>query len=228
MKRQFSFLSSVLSLTLLFPLIGSSASISSLREKSLRASQVLDEVVKISDNSIPKSLLEKAVCIATIPDVIRGGFVFGARVGSGLVSCRTNGGWSQPSYLKVAGGSWGLQIGIASVDMVLVFVSKNAVDRLSVSNFTLGGDISVAAGSLGRDAQAGTDYQLRSEVYSYSRSRGLFGGLVVEGASMMVDNESNMKMYSPDPTALDLLTSSGQTAPEETRSYVNSLNRNAP
>lgn len=228
MKSKVSLLKHLIGISILLPLVSSSATISALTNKSIRASQVLDEVVKISDNTIPKSLLDRAVCIATIPDVIRGGFIFGAKVGTGLVSCRTQQGWSQPSYLKIAGGSWGLQFGIASVDLVLIFISKNAVDRLSVNNFTLGGDISIAAGPVGRDAQAGTDYQLTSEVYSYSRARGFFGGLVIEGASIMVDTNSNVKIYSSETTAMDLLTSSGQHTPAGIKSYVNTLNRNAP
>jgi lipid-binding SYLF domain-containing protein len=228
MNNNFWLFKGILTLSLLFPLAGSTATIDKLRDKSLRSSQVLNEVVRISDNSIPLSLLEKSVCIATFPDVIRGGFVFGARYGSGVVSCRTPGGWSQPSYLKIAGGSWGLQIGLASVDTVLVFVNKNALDRLSVNNFTLGGDVSVAAGPIGRDIQVGTDYQLTSEVYSYSRSRGLFGGLILEGASIMVDTEANTKMYSVEQTASEILATDGRHTPKSINSYVNTLNRIAP
>lgn len=228
MINKFWFFKGILTFALLLPLVGISEPLDKLSEKSLRSSQVLKEVVRISDNTIPLSLLEKSVCIATFPDVIRGGFVFGARFGSGLVSCRTPGGWSQPSYLKMAGGSWGLQIGLASVDMVLIFVSKNALDRLSVNNFTLGGDVSVAVGPVGRDIQAGTDYQLSSEVYSYSRSRGLFGGLILEGASIMVDTEANNQLYSSDPTASEILATDGRHTPNSIKHYVNTLNQLAP
>ncbi len=212
----------------LIPLTGYSATEAQLADKAARSAQVLEEVIRISDNAIPLDLLERATCIAVLPDVIRGGFVFGARFGSGLVSCRLANGWSQPSYVKIFGGTWGLQIGVASVDMVLVFVNPNAIDRLSVNNFTLGGDASIAVGPVGREAKAGTDYQLKSEVYSYSRSRGLFGGLTVEGAAFSVDTEANAKMYNNKSTARQLLTSDGSYAPSTLRTYVRSLDSNAP
>ncbi|MBL7543306.1 MAG: lipid-binding SYLF domain-containing protein [Bdellovibrionaceae bacterium] len=199
-----------------------------LAAKAERAAQVLDEVTKISDNTIPLSLLERAVCIAVLPDVIRGGFVFGARIGQGVVSCRVANGWSQPSYVRIVGGNWGLQIGIASIDMVLVFVNQNALERLSVNNFTLGGDATIAVGPIGREAKANTDYQLKSEVYSYSRSRGLFGGLTIEGASLSIDHDSNAKMYDNKSTPRSLLTTDGSYAPSSLRTYVRSLDANAP
>ncbi len=199
-----------------------------LMEKSVRAAQVLDEVMKIQDNSIPQDLLDRAVCIAVLPDVIRGGFVWGARLGQGLVSCRVKNGWSQPSFLRIAGGNWGLQIGISSVDMVLVFVNPNAVARLSVNNFTLGGDASVAIGPIGREAKANTDYQLKSEVYSYSRARGLFAGLTIEGAALAIDHNANAIMYNNKAVPRQLLTTDGSYAPSSLRTYVRALDANAP
>lgn len=213
---------------MLLPLASFSATEAQLANKATRSAQVLEEVSHIADNAIPLDLLEKATCIAVLPDVIRGGFVFGARIGSGLVSCRLANGWSQPSFVRVVGGTWGLQIGIASVDMVLVFVNPNAIDRLSVNNFTLGGDASIAVGPVGREAKAGTDYQLKSEVYSYSRSRGLFGGLTVEGASFSIDTDANAMMYNNKSTARQLLSSEGSHAPEALRTYVRALDSNAP
>lgn len=218
----------VLLIALLLPLAGQAASEQYLTEKATRASQVLHEVLQIQDNAIPLDLLDRAVCIAVLPDVIRGGFVFGARIGRGLVSCRVDNTWSQPSFVQILGGNWGLQIGITAVDMVLVFVNKNAVDRLSVNNFTLGGEVSVAVGPVGREAKAETDYQLKSEVYSYSRSRGLFAGLTIGGASMMVDHEANSVMYKNKALARQLLTSHGSYAPRALRTYVNALDSNAP
>lgn len=199
-----------------------------LMEKSVRASQVLDEVMKIQDRAIPIDLLDRAVCIAVLPDVIRGGFVFGARIGQGLVSCRVEKGWSQPSFVRIAGGNWGLQIGISAVDMILVFVNPNAVDRLSVNNFTLGGDASVSVGPVGREAKANTDYQLKSEIYSYSRSRGLFAGLTIEGAILAVDHDSNAIMYNRKSVPCQLLTTDGSYAPSSLRTYVRTLDANAP
>lgn len=199
-----------------------------LMEKSVRAAQVLDEIMKVEDKSIPQDLLDRSVCIAVLPDVIRGGFVWGARLGQGLVSCRVEKGWSQPSFVRIAGGNWGLQIGISAVDMILVFVNPNAVDRLSVNNFTLGGDVSVAVGPVGREAKANTDYQLKSEVYSYSRARGLFAGLTIEGAALAVDHKANALMYNTKANARQLLTTDGSYAPSSLRTYVRALDANAP
>ena len=194
--------------------------------KTTRASQVLTSVLKIEDKSIPVSLLDRAVCIAVIPDVIKVGFIFGARYGQGLVSCRVGQNWSEPSFLKILGGTWGLQIGITSIDTILVFVNQNAVDRLSVDNFTLGGEASVAAGPVGRNAQAETDYQLKSEIYSYSQSRGVFAGLTVGGAVLAIDHEANNLMYNNKAVVKNLLTSDGSKAPTPLRNYVSVLETN--
>lgn len=194
-----------------------------LIEKATRASQVLTSVLKIEDKSIPLSLLDRAVCIAVIPDVIRIGFIFGARYGQGLVSCRVEQGWSEPSYMKILGGTWGLQVGVTSIDTILVFVNKNAVDRLSVNNFTLGGEASVAIGPIGRNAQAETDYELKSEIYSYSQSQGVFAGLTIGGASISIDQEANTLMYNNKVVVRNLLTNDGSKAPTALRNYVSVL-----
>lgn len=137
--------------------------------------------------------------------MIRAGFVIGAKYGKGLVSCRTNNGWSHPSYIELVGGSWGAQIGVQSVDLVLVFVRANAADVMSRGNFTLGADASIAAGPIGRGAQVGTDYKLSSEIYSYSVVRGLFAGIALQGTSVQVDRSANRAVYGNiDP--YDLLT----------------------
>lgn len=219
----------LLMVALLFPFAGFTAqSEQALADKAVRASQVLHEVLQIQDNSIPTSLLDRAVCIAVLPDVLRAGFVFGARIGQGLVSCRVGNSWSQPSFVKIVGGNWGLQIGVSAVDMVLVFVNPNAVDRLSVNNFTLGGEVSVAVGPIGRGAQIDTDYQLKSEVYTYSRSRGLFGGLTIGGASMQIDHDANATMYQNKSAARTLLTTDGTYAPRNLQTYISALEANAP
>lgn len=215
-------------LSAMIPLTGFAATEQELMEKSVRAAQVLDEIIKIDDNTIPLSLLEKSVCIAVLPDVVRIGFVFGVRAGRGLVSCRVANGWSQPSFVKIVGGNWGLQIGVAAVDMILVFVNPNALDRLSVDNFTLGGDASVAVGPIGRSAKIDTDYQLKSEVYSYSRARGLFAGLTIEGASLQIDHDSNAKMYNMKANTRTLLSRDGSYAPSSLRTYVRALDSHAP
>ena len=199
------------------------ASTGKLQAKSEDAAKILRDIVAIPDDTIPESLLQKATCIATFPNVIRIGFGFGVRFGKGLVSCRVPGGWSNPSFMKVKGGSWGLQIGASSTDLILVFVKDNAPERLSVGNFTVGGDASVAVGPVGRHLEAGTDYQLNSEIYAYSQSRGLFAGLTIEGALMNVDDSANITTYGRDVDAKKLLTTEFK-GNRTVNAYVNALN----
>lgn len=194
-----------------------------LIEKAKNASSVLNQTLSIAEKGIPRELLNNAKCVATIPNVVSGGIVFGARYGKGLVSCRTNGAWSKPSYLTIAGGSWGLQLGIESTDVVLVFVNENAIQRLSSNNFTIGGDASVAAGPLGRDATAGTDYKLGSEIYSYSRSRGLFAGLTFSGSSLSIDADANAMAYGQSMMAHTLLTTPASSSADSPDLYAQAL-----
>lgn len=203
-------------------------SLEELAAKSQKAATVLAEIATAPDKTIPTSLLTKATCIATVPDVVRVGFIFGGKFGRGLVSCRTSTGWSKLSFLEVIGGSWGFEFGVESVDTVLVFVNENAVERLSENNFTLGGNASVAAGPVGRDLQAGINYQLSSEILSYSRAKGIFAGVALEGTSVSVDKKSNEKVYEKEMSAMELLTSSGQTAPGAVVPYISALGVYAP
>jgi len=227
MKRKFQFL--VLIATMAVTAFGvNAASLTQLEKKSTDAGRVLEEIMNISDKTIPEDLLQRAVCVATIPDIIRVGFVFGARYGTGLVSCRIPGGWSQPSFISIKGGSWGAQIGIASVDLVLVFIRENAIEKFSKNNLTVGVDAAVAVGPVGRDAQAGTDYQLNSEIYSYSRARGIFAGLAIQGTLLNVKNKDNAKIYGPSVKTKDILSTSGAKTPANVMPYIHALMTYAP
>lgn len=188
---------------------------------------VLDEVMGTPESSIPEWLLEEAHCLAVIPGVVKVGFVFGGRHGRGLVSCRIDSGWSRPSFVSITGGSFGLQIGAQATDFVLVFANRKAAERLTENKFTLGGDASVAAGPVGRTASAGTDVKLQTEIYSYSRSRGLFAGLSLEGSSLATDDNANREVYGGRIEPEDLLFSSGDV-PVGVAPFVNSLERHAP
>lgn len=199
-----------------------------LTKRSEMAASALIAVVNAPDKAIPISLLKKSYCIATIPNVVRAGFIFGVRGGKGIVSCRTNAGWSDPSYVSISGGSWGIQIGVDSTDLIFVFAKANAVARLSQTNFTLGGDASVAAGPVGRNAEAGTDYQLNSEIYAYSRSRGLFAGLTIEGALLKVENGDNQVAYGSVVQAKDLLVTNSISAPQMMWPYLKALESTVP
>ena len=163
-----------------------------------RATEAYRDLVTAKDKSVPKKLLDRCVCVAVIPGVIKAALAFGGRHGKGVVSCRKDrgkGAWSPPSFIKLSGGSFGLQIGAQSTDVVLFFMTKRGAKSLIKSEFTLGGQASVAAGPVGRTAEAGTDITLDAEVYSYARSRGLFAGLSLEGANLSPHWKANGAFY---------------------------------
>ena len=160
------------------------------------AVRVLKEVMMEPDKSIPKDLLQNAHAVAVIPDVIKAGFVVGGRHGDGLISVKTRDGtWSNPSFVGLSGGSVGFQAGVSSTDVVLVFRTQRGVDSIVNGKFTLGADASAAAGPVGRSATASTDAQLKAEIYSYSRSRGLFAGAALDGSAITIDNDANQAVY---------------------------------
>lgn len=174
-------------------------------EKELKraegAVRTLNEVMQAPDKAIPRDLLQNAQAIAVIPDVIKAGFVVGGRRGEGLLSVKTRDGvWSNPTYVTLTGGSVGFQAGVSSTDVILVFRTQRGVDSIVHGKFTLGADASAAAGPVGRTAQASTDAQLKAEIYSYSRSRGLFAGVALDGSVIAIDNDSNQAVYGAGMT----------------------------
>ena len=154
------------------------------RIKLRTAVEVWKELMEAPGKKVPQRLLEDARCLAVIPGVIKGAFVFGGHRGKGVLTCRRGDGWSAPIFINMTGGSWGLQAGGQSIDFVLFFVTDRSVKSLLKSEFTLGGDASVAAGPLGRTAEASTDLKLNAEIYSYGKSRGLFAGISFQGARL--------------------------------------------
>jgi lipid-binding SYLF domain-containing protein len=165
------------------------------------AVRVLKEIMQAPDKRVPSDLLNNAYAIAVIPDVIKAGFVIGGRHGVGMVSIKNNDGtWSNPSYVSMTGGSIGFQAGVQSTDVILVFRTQRGVDSIVHGKFTLGADASVAAGPVGRDAHAATDAQLKAEIYSYSRSRGLFAGVALDGSVLAIDNDANQAVYGEGVT----------------------------
>jgi lipid-binding SYLF domain-containing protein len=157
------------------------------------------------DKGIPEEVLEHAKCVGVIPHMVKGGFIFGAKEGKGVATCRTATGWSAPAFITISGGSWGLQIGIEAVDVVMIFQNDKAMQRLLSSNFQIGGDASAAAGPVGRHAEAGTDWKLDTEILTYSRAKGAFAGLTLEGASLRQDSDSRHAMYGDVTTRALLL-----------------------
>jgi lipid-binding SYLF domain-containing protein len=170
-------------------------------ERANNAVRVLKEVMMAPDKRVPSDLLNNAYAVAVIPDVIKAGFVIGGRHGLGVVSIKGNDGiWSNPSFVSMTGGSIGFQAGVQSTDVILVFRTQRGVDSIVHGKFTLGADASVAAGPVGRDAHAATDAQLKAEIYSYSRSRGLFAGIALDGSVLAIDNGANQAVYGEGVT----------------------------
>src|SRR5450759_939167 len=159
------------------------------------AGAVLDEIQAAPDQRIPEEVLGSAECVAVVPSLLKGGFVVGGRYGKGVASCRTPKGWSAPAFFTIGGGSFGLQIGGQAVDLVMLIMNKNGMNNLLSSQFKLGADASAAAGPVGRHASADTDWKMRAEVLSYSRARGVFAGLELNGALIRQDKESTYEFY---------------------------------
>ncbi|MGA2204304.1 MAG: lipid-binding SYLF domain-containing protein [Terriglobales bacterium] len=169
------------------------------------ATSVMHEIMGMPDKGIPEEVLQHAKCIAVIPHMVKGGFVFGAEGGKGVATCRTADGWSAPAFITISGGSWGLQIGVEAVDVVMIFQNDKAMQRLLSSNFQIGADASAAAGPVGRHATAGTDWKLDTEILTYSRAKGAFAGLTLTGASLRQDSDSRHAMYGDATTRALLL-----------------------
>jgi lipid-binding SYLF domain-containing protein len=169
------------------------------------ATSVMHEIMGMPDKGIPEEVLEHAKCVAVIPHMVKGGFVFGAEGGKGVATCRTANGWSAPAFITISGGSWGLQIGVEAVDVVMIFQNDKAMQRLLSSNFQVGADASAAAGPVGRHATAGTDWKLDTEILTYSRAKGAFAGLTLTGASLRQDNDSRHAIYGPKVATRALL-----------------------
>jgi lipid-binding SYLF domain-containing protein len=174
-------------------------------ERLDNAKSVMHEIMGMPDKGIPEEVLEHAKCVAVIPHMVKGGFVFGGKGGKGVTTCRTANGWSAPAFITISGGSWGLQIGVEAVDVVLIIQNDKGMQRLLSSNFQIGGDASAAAGPVGRHAEAGTDWKMDTEILTYSRAKGAFAGLTLEGASLRQDNDSRHAIYGPHVTTRALL-----------------------
>ena len=162
------------------------------------SARVFRDIMNTPDNAIPQDLLESAKCIAIIPGEKKAAFIFGGSYGKGLATCRTAEGWSAPLFLTVGGGSWGLQIGGASTDVVMIIRSEHGMLSLLSDKFKLGADATVAAGPLGRQADAATDLKLNAEILTYSRSKGAFAGVSLDGAVVSADQNADQAMYGAD------------------------------
>ena len=178
------------------------------------AVRVLAEIQAIPESSIPDKLLDEAKAIVIVPDTIKAGLVLGGRRGHGVLSVRTaDGGWSNPGFVTLTGGSIGLQVGVQSADVVLVFRSERGLDSIVNGKFTLGADAGVAAGPMGRNASASTDGQMKAEIWSWSRARGLFAGVALDGAVLSMDDKANEAVYGQDTTPRMIFEGRAQQEP---------------
>jgi SH3 domain-containing YSC84-like protein 1 len=193
--------------------------------QSDKAARVFRQIMDTPDKGVPKDLLEKAECVAVFPSVIKAGFIVGGRGGRGVASCRTVSGWSAPAFFNLGGASVGLQIGAQATDFVMLFMNKDGMKSLLSDEFTLGGDASVAAGPVGRQAGAATDLTLNAQILSYSRSKGLFAGLELKGVVIKPDKDDMREVYGEGITAKAVLQDNKVTAPAAVRAYPTALGR---
>lgn len=196
-------------------MFGTYAFAGSAREDSVdrlqRSVAVVHAIMSTPDKGIPEEVLSNAKCILVVPDLIKGGFIFGGKHGRGVATCRTSEGWSAPAFVSVGGGSWGLQIGIEDVDLVMLVMNDQGFQHLLSSKFELTGEGSVAAGPVGRHASAGTDWKMNTEMLTYSRSKGVFAGLTLEGAVVEQDNDSTHAIYGKHMMFRNILSGKATT-----------------
>ena len=192
------------------------------------SAETLTDMMRAADKGIPQDLLDKAHCVVVVPGMKKAGFIFGAKYGRGFAACRRSGsGWSAPAAMRVEGGSVGFQIGASETDVVLLVTNDGGMKRLLSDKFTIGGDATAAAGPIGRDASAQTDAMMKAEMLSYSRSRGLFAGISLEGATLRPDEEANRELYGRDATNREILTGDFKT-PAGAEKFKHALNRESP
>lgn len=184
-------------------------------ERLDKAAAVLHEVMSAPDKGIPEEVVDHAKCIAVVPHMIKGGFVFGAEGGRGVVTCRTSDhGWSAPAFFAITGGSWGLQIGVEGIDLIMVIQNDHGMQHMLQNKFQIGADASAAAGPVGRHASADTDWKMNAEILTYSRAKGIFAGLTLNGADVRADEDSMKTVYGPDATFRSVLSGSVPPPPQ--------------
>jgi lipid-binding SYLF domain-containing protein len=217
-----------LALAAISPLAMQAAKESSAADRLDASADVLTDMMKASDKGIPQDLMDKAHCIVIVPNLKKAGFIVGGKYGRGFAMCRrTSGtGWTAPAPIRIEGGSFGLQIGATEQDVILLVMNEGGMKRLLGDKFTIGADAAVAAGPVGRAASAQTDAVMRAEMLSYSRSRGIFGGLTLEGATLRPDDDASKELYTNAVTNKEILTGDVKT-PAAAAKLEALLNRNS-
>ena len=218
-------LTSLVIITVGLSLAGPSAAATREEQRVHNATEALNQLLRIPEQSVPPSLLSRAYAVAVVPNVVKAAFGVGARHGKGIIVVRQDDNtWSNPAFIALTGGGFGFQIGAQSTDVILVFKSRRGVDGITSGKLTLGADASIAAGPVGRHSSAATDFQFQAEVYSYSRSRGLFAGVALEGTGVTMDRRANAAFYgSPDVTPESIFSNTGSRAPTSATEFVQLL-----
>jgi len=191
-------------------------------ERLRMSTETLHAMIDAPDKGIPEEVLSNAKCIVVVPHLVKGGFIVGGEHGRGIATCRTPEGWSAPAFVSIGGGTWGFQIGVEGVDLVMLVMNDHGLQRLLSSKFEVGGDASASAGPVGRHASAGTDWTMNTEVLTYSRSRGVFAGITLEGAVVEPDKDSTKAIYGYDPSFHAILSGS-IAAPNSARVFMRTI-----
>jgi SH3 domain-containing YSC84-like protein 1 len=215
---------SLLSLMLILTVTVSAAINDKQKSRLEESAMVLTEIHAAPDKDIPQDLWDRATCVIVIPSVKKAAFVFGGEYGKGVMSCKQNGAWSAPLFMQLQKGSWGLQIGAQSIDLVLLVNNERGMKKLLGNKVTLGAEASVAAGPVGRDARAATDAQMHAEILSYSRTQGLFAGINLSGGILKPDSDDNEDAYGKNATPTTILTGS-TAAPAAAQPFMTALHR---
>ena len=215
--------------TLALAVAASSATAGDLSTKEVNrvkeAAMVLREIHAVPDKDVPQELWDKAECVIVVPGLKKAAFVIGGEYGKGLMSCRHSGEWSAPVFMEVGKGSWGLQIGAQSIDLVLLVMNASGMEKMLRNKVTLGAEASIAGGPVGRDARAATDAQMKAEILSYSRTQGLFAGVNLSGGVVRPDTDDNTDLYGPNVAARDVVMGTTVKAPAVTEPFMAALRR---
>jgi lipid-binding SYLF domain-containing protein len=199
------------------------------RERAQKAATAFNEIMSATDQGIPQQLLDRSHCVAVFPSVKKGGFIVGGQYGKGLISCRRSGGsWGSPAFFTIGGGSFGLQIGGQAVDLVLLVMNKSGLEGLLQDKFEIGAGAAVSAGPVGRNAHISTDVLLKSQIVSYSRSRGLFAGLELKGAVITQDKAANKDAYGQELSAQEIILDGKARTPATVKAFPQALRKYSP
>jgi len=189
------------------------------------AATVLQEIHGVPDNSIPQDLWDRAACVRVVPGRKKAALVVGGEYGKGLMSCRHEGNWTAPIFMRIEKGSWGLQIGAQSIDLVLLVMNSTGMEKMLRNKVSLGAEASIAAGPVGRDARAATDAQMKAEILSYSRTQGLFAGINLSGGVVRADADDNADLYGKTIVARDVVMNGTVAAPAGTEAFMSALKK---